>query len=81
MQGSDGVRWFNLPYEMTPTGLEHSEKTQGIKATDSILPPQSPPSGAINELLALWSALDESARRDLLAVARGLAQAVTERSR
>ena len=34
------------------------------------VPPPVPPSGVI-ELLAIWAELDEPARRDLLAVARG----------
>ncbi len=56
---------------MTPTGLEHNDKILKKKAENKKLPPQSPPSGAINELLAIWAELDEPARRDLLAVARG----------
>jgi len=56
---------------MTPTGLEHCVETQGKTSKSNSLPPQSPPSDAI-ELLAIWAKLDEPARRDLLAVARGV---------
>ena len=59
-----------MPYVMTPTGLERNAKTQGIQAPGNSVPPPVPPSEAI-ELLAIWAELDEPARRDLLAVARG----------
>ena len=75
---------------MTPTGLEQSANPQG-KTTNSVpVPPLVPPSNAITailqhpqtaELLAIWSALDDAARRDLIGVARawrGSSQGVTQ---
>ena len=69
---------------MTPTGLEHADNSQGKSTVFPSVPMPVPISGLIEsdlaEILTLWNKLDESARRDLLAVARGLAHAVTERS-
>jgi hypothetical protein len=63
---------------MTPTGSERVADTRIELGSTVNLPPQSPPSQAINdseaeELLALWARIDDAGRRDLLAVARGLA--------
>lgn len=69
--GSDGVSGLVIPYVMTPTGMEQNDKTQGMKKHCKSVPLPVPLSGTIKELLAIWNELDESARRDLLAVARG----------
>ncbi len=60
---------------MTPTGSEQVEETRGKAGPGGPVYPLVYPSQAIeaDELLRLWSGLDDAGRRDLLAVARGLA--------
>ena len=64
---------------MTPTGFEHSPKTQAFRHDTDPVPPPVPPSLPITcdpgliELAEIWEAIDPEARADLLAVARGLA--------
>ena len=70
LQGLDGAGWLVKLNLVTPTGMEQPDKNQGKKGTMENLPPQSPPSETINELLAIWAQLDEPARLDLLMVAR-----------
>lgn len=72
--------------EMTPTGSEQSPKTREKSAPGGIVPPPVPPSVPIlhpeaEELLAIWARLDERARADLMAVARGLATDLAVRIR
>ena len=64
---------------MTPTGAELHHVSQGKEYIGGSVPLPVPPSQSIkaisvdadtNELLSIWAALDESARRDLLSVAR-----------
>jgi hypothetical protein len=62
--------WLLKVYLVTPTGIEQPSKSLGKSVVLGSVPPPVPPSGAI-ELLAIWAELDEPARRDLLAVARG----------
>ena len=73
-----------MAYLVTPTGLEQTDNSQGKSSVSTLVPMPVPISGPIEsdlaEFLSLWNELDASARRDLLAVARGLAQAVTEPS-
>ena len=47
------------------------QKTRVETVNATSVGPHVGPSDAINELLSVWSELDETARRDLLAVARG----------
>ncbi len=69
--GFNSIQGFTPKKHMTPTGLEQSGKIRGKTSKKNSVPPPVPPSGAINELLTIWAGLDEPARRDLLAVARG----------
>ena len=62
---------------MTPTGSEQPAKLREKTGLGDLVYPRVYPSQAIDddgakELLAIWARLDEAARRDLLAVARGL---------
>ncbi|AMV32557.1 hypothetical protein VN12_10560 [Pirellula sp. SH-Sr6A] len=72
-----------IPYPMTPTGLEHAHHSQGKSQKADLVPlpvpPSSPITSDLRELHQLWDRLDESARRDLLAVARGLADVASSR--
>ncbi len=72
------------PYLVTPTGLEQADNSQGKSSVSTLVPMPVPISGPIEsdlaEFLSLWNELDASARRDLLAVARGLVHTVTEPS-
>ncbi len=72
------------PYLVTPTGLEQGDNSQGKSSVSTLVPMPVPISGPIEsdlaEILSLWNELDESGRRDLLAVARGLVHTVTEQS-
>jgi len=76
--GLDGLGGAVIAYPMTPTGLEHAHNSQGKLIDSNMVPMPVPTSGPITcdlaEFLRLWNEMDESARRDLLAVARGLAQ-------
>ena len=52
-------------------------ETRGKMGSGDLVPPRVPPSRAIDddgaeELLAIWAALDQGDRADLMAVARGL---------
>ena len=70
---------------MTPTGSEQPAKTRGKTGTAIDVPPYVPPSGNINhdanadaekgKLLKTWRHLEDAGKADLLAVARGLANA------
>jgi hypothetical protein len=77
--GSDGFGCVQTGSLMTPTGSELSANSLGNHNHSNSVPPPVPPSGSIigksvdadtSELLSIWSALDDSARRDLLSVAR-----------
>ncbi len=61
-----------------PQGLETLPETWEKTGVVGLVPPRVPPSRAIDddgaeELLAIWAALDQGDRADLMAVARGLA--------
>jgi len=78
--GFDGLRWAQTGSPMTPTGCEQVEETRGKVGLGDVVYPPVYPSQAIDdsdaeELMALWARLDDAGRRDLLAVARGLAGA------
>jgi hypothetical protein len=74
--GSMVLERLQIKVAVTPTGLEQSTETRGKSASFGYLPPQSPPPLAItdelSELLRMWESMDDEARCDLLAVARGL---------
>ncbi|MDZ4851266.1 MAG: hypothetical protein SGI77_18410 [Pirellulaceae bacterium] len=70
--GSDGCLLPLMGDLVTPTGLELSTKSLGKSSGSDSVPMPVPIRGA-DELLSIWSALDESARRDLLNVARAWA--------
>lgn len=60
-----------------PQGLEQASKTLGKAGLSVLVPPHVPPSLsgcpiASAELIEIWNDLDDAARADLLAVARGL---------
>ena len=82
--GNDGCRGSVNPYLVTPTGLEHTDNSHAKSSVSDLVPMPVPISGPITsdlaEFLSLWDELDKSARCELLAVARRLTQAVTERS-
>lgn len=66
------------PNKMTPTGSEQSPKTREKSSPGGLVYPRVYPSGAIlnpeaEKLLAIWAEMDDRARADLMAVARGLA--------
>ena len=81
LQGYDGDWGGSDDPENRPSRNRINSDSPSNSNENNSVPPPVPPSGAISELLAIWHELDEPASRDLLAVARGLAQAVTERSR
>lgn len=62
--------WLLKVYLVTPTGIEQPAKSLGKSVVLDSVPPPVPPSIPI-ELVSIWAKLDEPARRDLLAVARG----------
>jgi hypothetical protein len=72
--------WY---FSVAEAGIENHAKSLGKSLKPSTVPPLVPPSPSIepisvdadtSELLSIWSALDESARRDLLSVARSWAE-------
>jgi hypothetical protein len=84
--GNDGLGTFVIPYLVTPTGLEQPQDSQRNQTGCVDCPPPVPPSLPLDdpkvaELMSLWQTLDDDAQRGLLAMARGLAQAVIEGSR
>jgi hypothetical protein len=82
--GLDGSGCVKNTYLVTPTGLEHAHNSQAKFSVSDLVPMPVPISGPITsdlaEFLSLWDELDKSARCELLAVARRLTPAVTERS-
>ena len=82
MQKARETRHFTYfsGFPMTPTGPEQVSDTRGkIVAADvvypSVYPSQSIDDAEVEELLGLWAQMDDAGRRDLMAVARGLAAA------
>ena len=76
--GFDGLRWVQTGSLMTPTGFEQQQKTRakmGLGGSGPLPVPSSLPitDPGAEELMAIWAALDQGGREDLLAVARGLA--------
>ena len=78
--GFDALRCLPDGQTMTPTGSEQSPKTGGKTGSGGVVYPPVYPSRAISgeaeELLAIFQRLDPAERKDLLAVARGLAAKV-----
>lgn len=77
-RGSDGCRWVRIGSPIPPAGFEQPSETRKKSSPGRLVPPPVPPSLAIldpeaEELLAIWAGMDDRARADLLAAARGLA--------
>ena len=73
----DASQGLVMAGQMTPMGMEHRANSQGNRLSGGDVPPYVPPSESITpdliELIGLWDRLDESARDDLLRVARSWA--------
>ncbi len=74
--------WVLMRLRVPPQGLERSTNSQGKSSDSKSVTPSVPPSLSIegaSELLETYASLDESARRDLLNVARAIARGKIER--
>jgi len=76
------IRSISRAQKVAETGLEQLRKTRGkTGSSETVAQNAAHLASDAAELLAIWHRLDKSARRDLLAVARGLASGVGEHRR
>jgi hypothetical protein len=72
----DASQGLMMASKMPPLGLEESRKTRGKTSSHGNVPPYVPPSGTINqqlqELICLWTSLDEGNKSELLTYARAI---------